>query len=210
MLMIYNADLWPKGWGPGSLSETIQTLSDVFTPLSDGRDERYEALFVLQEITRIILAFDLCTEAVDNSPTTKLGDIYALDPVQDLATWILERILSLLNRFEQFERNVSHPAAAWQHFIAFFDRGPLRFGDYYYLYGLLDCATQLGKILEEAPSPFEDRMREIVRSSKDPSLRWKAVSLAPHHILLASYSYLSAIPSNGNSNRSNSCSLPTE
>jgi hypothetical protein len=130
-------------------------------------------------MTRITLAFDLYTKVVKSAPSdADRKRCYVLDSPQSLATWILERILSLLND-EQIEGNVCHPDIAWQHFLAFFNRGPPCFGDYYYLYGLLDCATQLGRILEKDMVPwlFVERMQKIIRKSKDPSLRWKAVRI---------------------------------
>jgi hypothetical protein len=130
-------------------------------------------------MTRITLAFDLYTKVSKGA----LSDadrkrFYVLDSPQSLATWILERILSLLND-DQIEGNVYRPDRARQHILAFFSHGPPCFGDYYYLYGLLDCATQLGRILEKdmVSSFFVERMRKIIRKSKDPSLRWKAVRI---------------------------------
>jgi hypothetical protein len=164
----------------------IQTLDESFRPLCRVPEKRSDAIFVLQEITRITLASDLYAKIVKSAPGANRRNCNALGSPRTLATWILERILSLLNS-EQIEENVSHPATAWNHFLAFINRGPPCFGDYYYLYGLLDCATQLGRILERGmvPSSFEERMRKIIQKSKDPSLRWKAVCISPcmytHH-----------------------------
>ena len=96
--------------------------------------------------------------------------------LRTLVTWILERILSLLNK-ENLEESVTHPATAWNSLLAFFDRGPPCFSEYYYVYGLLDCATQLARILESGmvPLPFEQKMWKLIQSSRGPSLRWKAV-----------------------------------
>ena len=140
---------------------------------------RSEAVFVLQELTRITLASDLYTKIVKSSSSTagrRRSD--ALDPPQALATEILERILCLLND-DYINENVYQPTTTWERFLAFFNRGPPCLGKYYYLYGLLDCATQLGRILENSmvPRSFAERMREIVQRSRDPSLRWKAVRI---------------------------------
>ena len=169
--------------GSGSLQLIIQTLNDSFRPLCQVPKKRSDTIFVLQEITRITLAFDLYTKVVKSAPSADQPQHNALGSPRTLVKWILERILLLLSD-EQIEENASHPATAWNHFLAFFNRGPPCFSDYYYLYGLLDCATQLGRILEKAmlPSSFEEKMREIIQKSKDPSLRWKAVRISSLHV----------------------------
>lgn len=49
---------------------------------------------------------------------------------------------------------------------------------YFYLYGLLDCATQLGRILpyDRVKDEFKNKMMAIIRRSEEESYQWKAVS----------------------------------
>ena len=100
------------------------------------------------------------------------------DSSQGIAKWILKRILSRLRAYEHFEKNISHPVGAWELVRAFVGRGPPDFSDYYYIYGLLDCASQLARILNNdlVPPEFKERMKRIILKSRDPSFRWKAVS----------------------------------
>lgn len=85
--------------------------------------------------------------------------------------------MSLLDA-EQIDQNVSEPAHTWQNILAFFSLGPSSFNEYYYWYALLDCATQVGRIVEKGkiPQGLVNKVREIIRKSKSSSIRWKAVS----------------------------------
>jgi len=133
------------------------------------------------------LAFDLHSKVVKamvSNDHRRLSDLDFPPTLAPLTAWILKRLLSLLNT-QIIEENISQPSNTWKNFLAFVNRGPPCFNDYYYLYGLLDCATQLGRILYETavPHEFEERMREIVKKSKDASLRWKAVCIHAAHTL---------------------------
>jgi hypothetical protein len=136
----------------------------------------------LQEVTRIALAFQLRSQVIKSLKVADSGlDSSDLGLLSLLATSILERILVLLNN-DCIEERVSQPTNAWRNFLAIADRGPPCFNDYYHLYGLLDCATQLGRIVDknDISAPFEERVRKIVKNSKDSSIRWKAVCIHNH------------------------------
>jgi hypothetical protein len=49
---------------------------------------------------------------------------------------------------------------------------------YFYLYGLLDCATELGRIFpcDRITDEFNSKMMTIICRSEEESYRWKAVS----------------------------------
>jgi len=164
-----------QGLGSGSLKDLISALDKSFQPLYEAPQEPYKILFVLQELTRLTLALGLHTKICNPG----LGDKTASAP--KLAVWVLKKILKSLDKKTQ-EGGVSQPKDAWEIFLAFWGRQPPRFSDYYYLYGLLDCATQLGRIIdhEMLPAGFEERMQKIIRNSIAPTLRWKAVSSSTH------------------------------
>jgi hypothetical protein len=131
------------------------------------------------------LAFQLRSQVISSVDVANLGlDSSDLGLLSHLATSILERILLLLSN-DFIEEKVSQPTNAWRNFLAFTDRGPPCFNDYFYLYGLLDCATQLGRIVDKNAISliFEERVRKIVKNSKDSSIRWKAVGV--HETLAA-------------------------
>jgi hypothetical protein len=96
------------------------------------------------------------------------------------SVWILKTILSLLNA-EKIDKNVSEPADILQNIRAFFSRGPPSFSVYHYWYALLDCATQVGRIIEKEniPPGFAEKIREIIKKSTSASIRLKAVSPIP-------------------------------
>ncbi len=159
------------------MQSLIGILDDTFRPLFERQDERYEALFGLQELTRVTLAAYLYNKVVA-SPAADNQD--EEDRPGYLAEWIMQRILKILSEYDQFETNVSCPSTKWEYLIAFLNRGPPSFDKYFYLYGLLDCATQLGRVVDHdrTPQPLRERMERIVRDSKDDSFRWKAVSIS--------------------------------
>jgi len=168
-----------QGLGSGSLRDLITALDKSIQPLYQTPQQDYKIVFVLQELTRFTLALDLHTKIYNS----KLGDKTASAP--KVAVWVLKKILESLDKETQ-EDKVSQPKDAWKNFLAFWGNQPPRFSDYYYLYGLLDCATQLGRIIDRGmlPAGFEERMQKIIRNSIAPTLRWKAVSTSTHTPLL--------------------------
>jgi hypothetical protein len=108
---------------------------------------------------------------------------------QRLSLWILEHILMVLNKAEM-EKEVSSPAYLVKDFCAAAGRNAPSFNGYHFLYGLLDCSTQLARMLlpSMVPEPyaeqldrFQQRMAQIIENSKERSLRWKAVRVARVH-----------------------------
>ena len=93
------------------------------------------------------------------------------------------QILQILNlrENESFESNV-HPRHRYLDQIsALLNHGPAGLDKYHYFYGLLDCASQLGRIIDPKryPAGVEERMRQIIertQSNGEASFRWKAVS----------------------------------
>ena len=87
----------------------------------------------------------------------------------------------------EMEKDVSSPADLGKDFRAAAGRNATSFNKYHFLYGLLDCSTQLARMLLPGmvPEPyaeqldrFQQRMARIIENSKDRSLRWKAVCVA--------------------------------
>ncbi|KAI9771280.1 MAG: hypothetical protein M1840_002250 [Geoglossum simile] len=154
------------GWGPGSLDSLRETLDGTFRPLCEHPDRQFETLFGLQELTRVTLALYLYENVVGSS-TTGPGD---------LAGWILKRILSVV-KDDPFETTVSCPSPRWEYLLAYLNRGPPSADKYFYLYGLLDCATQLGRVIgrDRVPPQLIVRMEGIIENSTEDSFRWKAL-----------------------------------
>lgn len=159
----------------------LQNLDRALRPLWRTPDERYQALFSLQELTRVAVALHLYAKALEQSTPIDRNDEadhhLALKFSHDLADLILAKILSIVNEHDRFETTVSPPSALWEHIVAFLYHSP-QLDLYFYLYGLLDCATKLSSILrhDNLPQDFKSRMLQTICDSKDNSYRWKAVS----------------------------------
>jgi hypothetical protein len=102
----------------------------------------------------------------------------ALRSSLNLAAAVLDQILVKLKRHNQFETTVCRRSSFWEYLHIICDRGPPAMDSYFYLYGLLDCATQLGRILpyDEIKDEFKSKMMTIIRRSEEESYQWKAVS----------------------------------
>jgi hypothetical protein len=164
----------------------LEDLDRVLRPLWLSPNQQYQDLFEVQELTRILTAFDFYGRVVsqsaknDQDPASNSSPI--LDCSRNLAKSALGHILKLLDQNQDFERTASPPPAIWEQILAFLRRGPPDFNRYFYLYGLLDCATQIARIipLESVEKDLTSRMKLIIQSSKEPTFRWKAVGLALH------------------------------
>ena len=108
---------------------------------------------------------------------------------QRLSLWLLEHILMVLNKPEM-EKEVSSPAYLVKDFCVAAGRNAPSFKGYHFLYGLLDCSTQLARMLLPGMVPelyaeqldrFQQRMARIIENSKERSLRWKAVRVTRVH-----------------------------
>jgi hypothetical protein len=104
----------------------------------------------------------------------------ALECSRDIAIVALGQILAILTLAdnERFETEVHPPSKFRDQLMALLNRGPAKLDRYHYIYGLLDCASQLGTISgpEKYPKGLEVRMRSIIARSTETTFRWKAVS----------------------------------
>lgn len=165
-----------KGVGAPVVESVINTLTESFGPLQRNPGERSKKIFALQEVTRYTLVAELQSQIGRIEPNINHQQPN-MNRYTSAAVWILKTILSLLAA-ERIDQNISEPANILQNIRAFFSVGPPSFSDYYYWYALLDCAAQIGRIVEKEniPAGFAVKMREIVQESKSTSIRWKAVS----------------------------------
>ncbi|KAH8679923.1 hypothetical protein BGZ60DRAFT_561433 [Tricladium varicosporioides] len=170
------------GLSSNSVHSSIVKLDSSFQKLCSSPNDQPSALFNIQEITRIILAFDLHATFVATAAHGD-GGLSNERPAQRLALYTLGKILKLLGK-GQNEVDAVSPARAWQNVLAMFNRDPPSFGEYHYFYGLVDCASQLARILQPTLMPqdsrmalraFEDRMKTVITTVREQSLRWKAI-----------------------------------
>jgi hypothetical protein len=163
----------------------VRQLDSVLQPLRLRPNEEYKALFLLQELTRKTVALHLVAKAKKMSERIdengKAIASAAFESSMDLAVAILDQILVELN--SHFETTIRRRSSFGECFLAIRDRGPPAMDTYFYLYGLLDCATQLGRILpyDRIKDEFKSKMMTIIRTSEEESYRWKAVSYRVHH-----------------------------
>jgi hypothetical protein len=164
--------------GSAGLPNAIRGLDESFQQLGARPDKHAKDLFALQGLTRRTIALGLHTEVIEG----RKGAVDSKLP-QRLSLWILELILMVLNKTEM-EKDVSSPAYLVKDFCAAAGRNAPSFNKYHFLYGLLDCSTQLARLLLPGmvPEPyaeqldrFQQRMAQIIENSEDRSLRWKAV-----------------------------------
>jgi hypothetical protein len=136
----------------------------------------------LQELTRKTVALHLVAKVKKMSDRIdekgKVIASAALSTSLDLAAAILDQILAELKGHDQFETTIRRRSSLWDYFHVICDRGPPAMDTYFYLYGLLDCATQLSRILsyDQIKDEFKVKMMTIIRQSGEESYRWKAVS----------------------------------
>lgn len=165
----------------------MRQLDSVLQPLWLRPNEEYQALFLLQELTRKTVTLHLVAKVKKMSE--RIGEngkaiaSAALESSMDLAVAILDQILVELKRHNHFETTIRRRSSFGEYFLAIRDRGPPEMDTYFYLYGLLDCATQLGRILPygRIKDEFKSKMMTIIRRSKEESYRWKAVSYRVRH-----------------------------
>ena len=129
-------------------------------------------------LTRVALALQLYADVhLDREPAETS---VARRSAQDVAARALDEILSLLPASDALAR-ISPPGDLWGDFLAFLNRGPRDFDEYFYVYGLLDCATQLARIVQQSriPAELQSRMRRVVVENRaNLGFRWKAVGRA--------------------------------
>jgi hypothetical protein len=167
--------------GSAGVPDAIRGLDESLQQLGARPDKHAKVLFALQGLTRRTIALGLHTKVIE-------GREWAVDSKlpQLVSLWILEDILMVLNETDM-EKDVSSPAYLVKDFYAAAGRNAPTFNEYHFLYGLLDCSTQLARMLFPGIVPelyveqldrFQQRMARIIENSKDRSLRWKAVRVA--------------------------------
>jgi hypothetical protein len=166
-----------QGSVAGSIPGTVRQLDSVLQPLWRRPNEEYQALFTLQELTRKTMALHLVAKVTTMSERIgENGNVIASEALEsslDLAAAILDQILVELTRHDDFEATIRRPSSFSEHFLAICDRGPPAMDPYFYLYGLLDCAAQLGRILsyDRIKDEFKNKMMTIIRRSEEESYR---------------------------------------
>jgi hypothetical protein len=159
----------------------LEDVDHALQPLCLIPNPQYQDLFEVQDLTRILTAFHFYCLVVSQSTEHGQGPASNSSPILDcsrnLANSTLGHILKLLDQNQDLEKTASPPPPIWEQMLAFFNRGPPDFNRYFYLYGLLDCATQIARIipLESVEKHLTSRMQLIIQSSKEPTYRWKAV-----------------------------------
>ncbi|KAH8597739.1 hypothetical protein B0O99DRAFT_592299 [Bisporella sp. PMI_857] len=175
---VYLAVASTAGVGSTSVHDAIRSLDESFQQLGARPDKYAKDLFTLQGLTRRTIALGLHTKVIEG----REGTVDSESP-QRLALWILEYILMVLDNTET-EKGVSSPAYWIKDFCAAAGRNAPSFNGYHFLYGLLDCSTQLARMLLPGMVPescieqldrFQQTMVRIIENSKDRSLRWKAI-----------------------------------
>jgi hypothetical protein len=171
--------------GSASVPDAFRSLDQSFQQLGARPDKHAKDLFALQGVTRRTVALGLHTKVIEGREGAVVSEL-----PQRLSLWILEHILMVLNKPEM-EREVSSPANLVKDFCAVAGRNAPSFNRYHFLYGLLDCSTQLARMLLPGlvPEPyaeqldrFQQRMVRIIENSAERSLRWKAVRVARIYI----------------------------
>ena len=160
----------------------MRQIDNALKPLWRRPNEEYQALFTLQELTRKTVALHLVAEVkklsggIDESGKAIASEV--LSSSLDLAAAILDKILAELQKHDLFETTIRRRSPIWEYPRIICDRGPPAMDTYFYLYGLLDCATQLGRILpyDRVKGEFKSKMMTIIHRSEEESYRWKAVS----------------------------------
>jgi hypothetical protein len=138
-------------------------------------------------MTRKTMALHLVAEVMTMS--NRIGEkgksiaSAALTSSLNLAAAVLDQISVELKRHNQFETTICRRSSFWEYFRVICDRGPPAMDSYFYLYGLLDCMTQLGRILpyDNIKDEFKSKIMTIIRRSEEESYRWKAVSCRVHN-----------------------------
>ena len=144
-------------------------------------EEKYEALFSFQELTRMVLASHrLASESQVSSDSQEVATTPWIQGSIDLANVVLDQIAQILScdPYSNFEVSTSPPPKLWVDFLVASNQGPPGMSPYFYIRGLLDCAAQLSRIVPfpELPEKMRRRLVLIIRRSTEPSYRWKAVS----------------------------------
>jgi hypothetical protein len=160
----------------------LEDLDHALQPLWITSDKRYEALFTLQALTRLAtssyLVAQVKTSCTDLDDTARSHAFKPLDRSHQVVELVLRKILTELKRDEVFERKVKYKSPHRDFLLAMINRGPPNMDFFFYYYGILDCGTQLARIIpnEKIASELRLRMERIICHSREDSYCWKAVS----------------------------------
>ena len=98
---------------------------------------------------------------------------------EQIALATLDKVISIIiDDLSSRLETQAPPSPFWEFILAFTGRGPPPLKLYFFLYGLLDCAAHLCRVIPNSAlkGEFKDQMRRILRQGIEPSFRWKAVS----------------------------------
>ena len=182
--------LTSKSNGIGNLQSTVVSVDGALRPLWRRPGDFAKSLFNLQELTHLTIALNVGAKVSVSSSEHNLQEVEQATPEdilrhsRDLARSILGKVLLTLDELGNFELDVFPWSSYMEYFRAFLSHGPRRMDTYFYICGLLDCATQLTRILplKDIPPNFTSRMRQVIGQSREPSFRWKAVSTYSFHV----------------------------
>jgi hypothetical protein len=150
----------------------------MLQPNSKPISTQCESLYFIEEVTELALALNRFA-SVSSSSGAPNAPNEILDRSQQFSSGILSSILAKFdgNGDDRFENEPSRGRLGGS-FGAFLNQGPPNLGPYYILYGLLDCASRLARILPPTmlEPEFKERMMRIICQSKESSYQWKAVS----------------------------------
>lgn len=170
-----------QGSGFGNLNVALRDLDTNASRLAESPNKCYHDLFKIQRLVRSALALRFYSGIRAQSAKSHIREDglheKALECSTDIAEMALGHIYQILNK-KDFQKDVTPPSIFSQQFLALTDHVPPSFGPYHYFYGLLHCAAQLISIVcpNRYPPDFADLIRSIVSTTKETSLRWKAVS----------------------------------
>lgn len=151
-------------------------------------DKKYRELFLIQDMVALSAALWQSQQIrvgslkSDRARTEINSTEIAL---KQCMSAILSRISLALGEWGDFEKKIKPPRKYWMDFIAATVHGPPKLDRYYYIYGLIDCATQIcrmtGASVMACFANFSQRMKRVVVHGTEPTFRWKAVSSARRH-----------------------------
>ena len=142
--------------------------------------ERYATLFTFQELVRLTVAlhtFLVVTRREEEEREQHLVDILSWS--EQIALASLDKVISIIDDDLSSRLEIQGPPTpVHEFFLAFTGRGPPPLKLYFFLYGLLDCAALLCRVIPNGAleNSFKNQMKRILRQGVEPSFRWKAVS----------------------------------
>ncbi|KAH0565496.1 hypothetical protein GP486_001105 [Trichoglossum hirsutum] len=134
---------------------------------------RHQVLLGLQDLTRAAVAINF------KAKYTKDDRLWAFSI--KMAKRTLRELLNTLGNASGLEATppLSVAQGYWEKLLAILNRGSPGLNKYFYFFGLLDCAAQLGRILDsdDLPSEMKLGMKKLFLESNVPQLRWKAIEI---------------------------------